>query len=190
VRWSIILLFFLFSLGCNPNYYDVKQTLWPEKTDSYYQLSQRWTRQETIHKGLDQSIDFTCTLQSLEWSKGFAQKWAKVYGLNQKEANKFCLEQIKTAKTQTSFFLAISGPNSKLTSIDVLSPLWRIFLQTPKGKVYPLSVRELEWPFAKVKTFYPLVNPWQRFYLVEFPPINHFQSLIITGPEGRVVFQW
>ncbi|SDN44945.1 hypothetical protein SAMN04488516_102170 [Desulfonauticus submarinus] len=177
-------------LNCGCSSKEMEKILWPSESTDYYSISKKWTNNQKIYVGLDEVIDVSCVYKSMDWRKAFVRKWAKVYSLSKEEKDAFSQKVLEEGKESIEFFVAISSTTDELSKIKILSPLWSIFLVQNNKKIYPLEVRELEWPYPKIKEFFPFTNPWQSFYIIRFPYIANFKELMFAGPEGQVVFTW
>ncbi|MDQ7032105.1 MAG: hypothetical protein Q9M37_05245 [Desulfonauticus sp.] len=169
----------------------LEQTLWPQYSNAYYKLTQKWLREKKLYFGLDESVIVDCLFKSQEWRQGFIQQWVKTYGLSSQEKIEFARHIMDESKGYVEFFVAISSTREELTKLKLPYSLWAIFLeQKQQKKIYPLDIRELEWAYPKVHKFFPFVQEWQKFYLIRFPYVSNFKNLVFTGPEGKIVFSW
>jgi len=170
----------------------VARVLWPDLNDPYVQLTKTWTRKGVIYSGIDTEIETYATLKSLDWRKAYVQKWAKVYSLSPGEEKKLLADELKAAQKETEIFLTLYSNKPEQAALKFNSPLWSVFLELGGKKIYPLEIRPLDWPYAKLKTFFPYVHKWQKTYILRFnqAPEASGARLTLSGPVGKVSLEW
>ena len=200
VTYLLLIIFFL--TGCKGQAPEsVAKILWPDLNDPYIQTTKNWTRKAALYSGIDTEIQVFATLKSLQWRKAYVHKYAQVYSLNQDEEKKLLIDELKAFQNETEFFLALYSTDPDRAKLEFNSPLWSVFLEientvpaasTAVRKVYPLEIRSLEWPYAKLKTFFPYVHKWQKTYLLRFNRIPEASGarLTLSGPVGKVSLEW
>jgi len=194
--YLLALAWMLFLAGCKLE--PASKLLWPDLSDPYFQLTKKWTKRGVIYSGIDTEIEVYATLKSLEWRKAYVHKWAKVYSLSQNEERKLLADELKAAQKETEIFLAMYSNKPEQAELKFNSPLWSVFLEIESKKIYPLEIRPLDWPYAKLKTFFPFVHKWQKSYMLRFKKIELPQTgpsgspirLTLSGPVGKVSLEW
>ncbi len=168
--------------------------LWPDLGDPYQQTTKAWTRSQAIYKGINAEFLATATLLSEPWRKAYAARYAEVYFLPQAEAEAFRLDQLAAGHKHIEVVLALSSPRKGLAKLDYRDPQWRVFLLAGGQQLAPLEIAPMEgdtWPDTKLEAFFPYWKRWQHFYRLRFdrPPSGPL-TLVMSGPAGRVEFQW
>ncbi|WP_291321597.1 hypothetical protein [Desulfonatronospira sp.] len=165
--------------------------LWPELGDSYIQTTSDWTRQDSLHSGLDTMIIARATYKSPEWMQAYAEKKASDYGLTEDEKTKLQEDLQYSLQQETEIFLALFKGDKARSRLVFEDPLWSIFVLKNDKKLYPLEVRESREPLAKLKSFYPYANRWQDHYVLRFPALQADSfELVMSGPLGRIELSW
>jgi hypothetical protein len=186
---SFCLVFLLFLGGCSKE--KIPQVLWPKEESKYYQLSKKWTKEKVFYLGLDGSTQVMVLYKSAEWLEGFSEFWAKTYLLSSAEKEAFTERLLAENRDYFSFVVGLSSSIEDVDRLKLPSSLWSLFLVQKGIKTYPLEIRPLEWPRAKIEIFYPLSEPWQNLYEVKFEKKEeHFEQLVLAGPQGQALFTW
>ncbi|WP_457570536.1 hypothetical protein [Desulfovulcanus sp.] len=216
----LIALAWMFLLaGCKPDTPSaITKLLWPDLNDPYIQLTKNWTRKGVIYSGIDTEIEIYATLKSLDWRKAYVHKWAQVYSLSPSEEKKLLADELRAAQNETEIFLALYSNKPEQAELKFNSPLWSVFLETAQAKgekFYPLEIRPLDWPYAKLKTFFPFVHKWQKSYILRFKKLDLLPNrapkpkmdrknegkstrlesvlgarLTLSGPVGEISLEW
>ena len=193
---ALLALLAILALSACSQDYRIKPVdlLWPDLNDPYQQTTRAWTRSQAIYSGIDAEFLATATLLSEPWRKAFAQRYAEVYSLPPAEAQAFRMDQLAAMAKHTEVILALSGPKRELTELDFRDSRWRVFILANGDQHAPLEIAPLDedvWPPAKLEVFFPYWKRWQHFYSLRFdilPPGP--ATLVMSGPAGRVEFQW
>ena len=186
---TILLVLALLLAGCRGH--KAAEFLWPDLGDPYLQTTNEWTRQDSLHSGLDTEIISRATYKSPEWMQAYITRRAEVYGLTSDEKEQLRQNLEESLEHETRFFLALAKGHKARGSLKFDDPLWSIFLLHEGKKIYPLEIRESREPLAKLEAFYPYVNRWQDHYVLKFPPVNgDFIDLVMSGPLGRIELSW
>ena len=125
--YLLALAWMLFLAGCKLE--PASKLLWPDLSDSYIQLTKKWTRRDVIYSGIDTEIEIYATLKSLDWRKAYVHKWAEVYSLSQSEEKKLLADELEAAQKETEIFLALYSNKPDQAELRLNSPLWSVFLE-------------------------------------------------------------
>ncbi len=190
-HFSVLLIFSILILlgGCQEG--RVSQFLWPELDDPYSATTRDWTRSSSLYTGIETDAIVHATFKSREWQKAYIEKRAEVYSLTQKEKEELQATMADALDRETEIFLSLFSPKPEQARIRFNDRLWSIFIQDQDKKIYPLEIRPVRQPLAKLQTFYPYVRQWQQNYILKFPlPTPDSLVLIMTGPLGTVELDW
>lgn len=165
--------------------------LWPDLDDPYIEVVQRWTRSQALHSGIETRAVVHATFKSREWREAYLLQRADLFALSPDE------QTAKAGRVQdlqlqgTEIFLSIFTPQPEYSRLRFNDPLWSIFIDDRGEKVYPVEVRPVRLPLAKLQAFYPYVERWYLNYNLIFPPVESESVLLVmTGPLGRIDLQW
>jgi hypothetical protein len=128
----------------------------------------------------------------MAWRESFVRRWDKLYGLSREKVVAMLDRQRREFEQGAAFIVALSSSRPEMARLDWSHGLWSLQLSTPGERFDPVDVRELDWPEAKLSSFFPYFQPWQNFYQVQFEPVvrDGPMQLILGGPGGPIVLQW
>jgi len=185
-----VILLLAFLAGCQDR--NLTKHLWPDLHDPYVRVVNEWTRKGAIHSGLDTELIAYATLKSPEWMDAYVQKKAADFDLSSEEREQLYQDHQKSLERETEIFLALAkGAGTRRERLRFDDPMWSVYLQHGDEKIYPLEIREVRDPLARLQAYYPYVNRWQDHYVLRFPPVQEKPlDLIMTGPLGRIRLGW
>lgn len=192
VRYLIVLFVLALPImlaGCQKN--RAAHILWPELDDPYIKVVSEWTRTGSVHSGIETDIIAQATLMSGPWQKAYVEKRARVYSLTETEQEELSRRLSSSLQNETEVFLSLYSPIPEQTRIKLDNSLWSVFIQDNNQKIYPVEIRPVRQPLAVLQTFYPYVRPWRQNYTLTFPVTARDSLLMVmSGPLGRIEFQW
>jgi len=190
-RLIIILLLSILVLAAGCREHRAVRFLWPDLDDPYQEVAREWSRSGKLYSGIETDAIVHATFKSRQWRQAYIEKRAEVYGLTEKEQAGLYSIAVDSMDRETEVFLSIFSPKPEQARIRFSDPLWSIFIQTEDEKIYPLEIRAVRKPLAKLQTFYPYAGQWSHNYILRFPePTRDSLVMIMTGPLGRLEFDW
>ena len=187
---TAILLGFILT-GCT-SVHQAETFLWPDKSDHYFSVTEKWTRIDALYSGLDTQIKIYATLASPAWRTAYAERRARIYALSPEEKKKLEQDQLQALKRGTDIIVAAASSFADNRKLEYSSELWKTFLLDSQGnKIYPLESREAPWSPQQMQNFLPHYSQWQKVFWLRFPPQQpDTLHLVITGPLGQLDFLW
>ncbi|MFK4764143.1 hypothetical protein ACI3L3_05100 [Desulfobaculum sp. SPO524] len=168
--------------------------LWPDLNDPYVAATRTWSRSQTLYDGVNAEFTAVATLASSDWREAYAQRYGEVYGLTPQEQQDFLDDQMRAHERETTFIVAVSGAKRELTRLAPRLKTWRITVQNDGRTVLPQEVRPLQeedWSSERLAAFFPHHTRWQKYYFIRFEPLSAGPvRLMVSGPAGRVAFDW
>ncbi len=175
--------------GCREN--RTAQFLWPDLDDPYSEAVRKWTRKGAVYSGIETEIIVHATLKSRAWQKAYIEKKAQAYSLSIDEQAELHERLEEASQRETEVFLSVFSPKPEQAGIRLNDPLWSIFIHHEDKKIYPLEIRPVRQPLARLQAFYPYVRQWRQNYILRFPgAVRDSLVIIMTGPLGRVELDW
>jgi len=175
--------------GCQGR--SLSEVLWPDQHDAFFQLTQSWSRTGVVRDGLEKETRVVAVLQSEAWRTGYVQRYSELFGLTPKETEKMLADQLRAAREETVFILAISSTYPDDARLTHRLTQWRVLLQEdPDVTISPLEIRPLKVHRSQLQAFFPHYHPWQRYYTIRFPKSRAPLALLFAGPPGRFTLTW
>ncbi|WP_028575226.1 hypothetical protein [Desulfonatronovibrio hydrogenovorans] len=185
----VITLATVFLMGCREH--QAVRFLWPDLDDPYIAATHQWTRTGSIYSGIETEIIVHATLKSREWMDAYVLKRGEVFALNQAEQEELLENMVRSLDTELAIFLSIYSPRMEQSRLRFNDPLWSVFILSNDQKIYPLEIRPVRKPLARLRTFYPYVHQWHQSYVLRFPaPASDSLQMIMAGPLGRIELEW
>lgn len=186
---SAVLVLLLFLPGCRDS--RAVNFLWPELDDQYIETTRQWTRTGNIHSGFETEAIVHATYKSRDWLEAYSQKNAQVFARTVQEQKDIRETVFKDDTRESEFLLSIYSPKKEQARLKFNDSLWSIFVLKGDQKIYPLEIRPVREPLARIQTFFPHVRQWHNNYILRFPgELGDSFSMIITGPLGRIELDW
>lgn len=165
--------------------------LWPELDDQYIETTRQWTRTGNIHSGFETEIIVHATYKSKDWLEAYSQKKAQFFAETAQEKDDTREILFKNHERESEFFLSMYSPKNEQARLKFDDSLWSIFVLEGDQKIYPLEIRPVREPLARIQGFFPHVRQWHNNYILRFPgELGDAFSMIITGPLGRIELDW
>ncbi|SDB13809.1 hypothetical protein SAMN05660653_00681 [Desulfonatronum thiosulfatophilum] len=185
----LLLICVVSQAGCR--FRSLPEMLWPDQHDSYFQLTEAWSRSGVVRHGLESETRVVALLKSEEWRRGYVQRYAETFALTDAEAEKMLADQLRAAGEETEFVLAVASTYPEDARLTHRLTQWRILLlENSDQTVSPLEIRPMETHRSKLEAFYPEYHPWQRYYTVRFPKKDRPLVMVFTGPKGQTQLTW
>jgi hypothetical protein len=142
----------------------------PYQTERYRKVSDDWSREARIHRGLEVQLIVSATFKSEAFRTAYAEEYAAAYELTSEKKEQFVADQLKAAQLGHEFVMAAFVPEEKYDDFDRANSVWKLYLVNDKNeRVAPVEVRKLRQQEAFSPHFFPYVTPWKSVYTVRFP---------------------
>ena len=202
---AIWLLILLMLLGCQglAQIDNAAKSADPYKGSDYPSVSDKWSREARIYRGLDVELIAAATFKSAEFREAYADEYARVFLLTETEKNKLVHDQQAAAAVYHDFLMAAFIPNKKWNDFDKKDSVWKVYLALDgQRQLEALEIRRVKRVNAEISHFYPFITPWKFVYRIRFPqtypgtdePVinanTEMVSLVITGVQGTTTMQW
>ncbi|MFW5731068.1 MAG: hypothetical protein ACOCPN_01550 [Desulfonatronovibrionaceae bacterium] len=175
--------------GCSAR--QAEHFLWPDSDDPYLRITRKWSASRNIYSGLETRLIAHVTYKSPDWTRAYARKKARVYGLDPEETQESLQIFSRHLEEETEFFVSLYSPQPKATELGFKDSAWKVYLQTAQGRREPLEIREVHQSLVTLQPFFPYVEKWHQNYVLRFPGSSpESAALVLTGPQGRAEFIW
>ncbi|WP_157493327.1 hypothetical protein [Desulfonatronovibrio magnus] len=159
--------------------------------DPYIQTTREWTRSGALYSGIETDILVQATLKSKDWTQAYFRKKQAVFSPSPREIMEQEERALRDLETEITVFVSLFSPVRDHSNLRFNDPLWSIFIVQDDENIYPIEIRPVRLPLARLKVFYPYVDQWHRNFNIRFPaPAGESVLMVMTGPLGRIELEW
>jgi len=159
----------------------------PYHSAIYESVSEKWTKEGRIHRGLEVVLIASATFKSEAFRSAYTEEYAKANGLAPEEKQRFREDQLGAASLGHDFVVATFVPDKKWDDFDKANGTWRLYLANDiNERVAPVEVRKLKGRDPVLSHFFPYITPHKSVYAVRFPhhTPGRAQPFLRDGAEG------
>jgi hypothetical protein len=158
---------------------------WPEHTDDYRQVTERWTRRAVLRTATEQVLDVFATFKSPEWHAAHAAHLAETERLAPR-ARAERMARAREAAIQEPYELALLVTTHDRRENDLdkgARASWRLTLIDGQGNALePVSVQRDRRPRGVIAAELPYLGDFAVPYVVRFP-----RDLALLGPDAQQI---
>ena len=175
----------------------------PYHTETFKKVSDAWSREARIHRGLEVELIVSATFKSEQFRRAYADEYAEAYMLTPALKKDFLEGQLVAATRGHEFLIACFVPERHWDDFERGNSMWKLYLVNDQNeRVAPVEVRRVKQKDAVTPHFFPHITPWKSTYTVRFPrniPASNQPvikdttkgvKLVITSVLGTAEMEW
>ena len=187
------------ALGCGGTPPRVPLTAqWPAQPGDFDDLTEAWTRHDSLSGGYQQIIELYATFKSPEWQLAYLTRTARQRGLDQASTDKLIADAKAMGDKQYEFELVVSMWDRMQNHLHRKDAVWQVTLIDDKGtSIVPLKIQRDKRPRTILRAEYPEVDDFAEAYIATFPrppellgPDVKQLRLRVSSPKGYVEVAW
>jgi len=205
MKVGIAILVLASALGCASGPEPVTLTSeWPGRTDSYDEVSDRWTRRgkltASFAEGMDRVLDVSATFHSPEWRTAYVDFRVKREMLPASRRSELVAEQHAADEKYYEVTLLVQTHSFRENDLQKgKRSVWRLALVDASGnEIEPSEVESVRTPREFLKPYFPDLDPRHEIYRARFPKegANLFAagarrfSLKMASSRGGIELIW
>ena len=194
---GFFVMFLLFFSGCVSSREIIEKLSDTEYTSSMYRAAlEKWTKKDTIQKGLKTELIMAATYKACEFRRAYAKERDRIFRLTTDQGKRVMNDQVNASGQYDDFFVSIYTPDKAWNDFSSKDTGWNVYLlHDNEVRIEPFEIRRLKKDKKLFKSYFPFISPWSVDYIFRFKkndrfPLSRSVTLIITGMPGIARLKW